>query len=297
MDTRHLRFLRLTDRLVGFYDGRSAGQKFADYDNWVDDGAISLGVCSYALVDGGEALVYDTHVSEAHAAQIRRTVEALGAKKITVVLSHWHLDHIAGNAVFADCEIIANRKTCAVMLEKKAAIENGRLWGPPAIPKVVLPNRFFAGHLSIRCGGMEVELHQFDIHSNDATVLRVPDEGLLLAGDTLEDTVTYVAEPESLSRHVTELDRLSEIEFTRILPNHGDPVTIENGGYRKTLIRATQQYVRTLLRARHDAELRRMPLRELVVGPLKAGWINYFPPYEAVHRQNLQRLLALAEAP
>ena len=35
--------------------------------NWVDQGALSLGIASYAIVDGGEALVYDTHVSVEHA--------------------------------------------------------------------------------------------------------------------------------------------------------------------------------------------------------------------------------------
>ena len=44
-------------------------------------------------------------------AAIRATVEKLGARRIRVALSHGHLDHIAGNAVFGDCEIIAHRLT------------------------------------------------------------------------------------------------------------------------------------------------------------------------------------------
>jgi len=73
--TQHLRTLRLTDNLLGFYDGRVPGQAFASEPNWVDDGALQLGICSYALVDGGHALVYDTHVSVEHAAVIRNAVE------------------------------------------------------------------------------------------------------------------------------------------------------------------------------------------------------------------------------
>ena len=35
----------------------------------------------------------------------------MGVRKMTVILSHWHDDHVAGNEIFADCEIIAHRST------------------------------------------------------------------------------------------------------------------------------------------------------------------------------------------
>ncbi|MDP0983652.1 MBL fold metallo-hydrolase, partial [Klebsiella variicola] len=86
-----------------------------------------------------EALVYDTHVSLDHAALIRSTLQAKGVKRFTVVLSHWHLDHVAGTGVFADCAIIANRRTAAHLERQKADIEAGTLEGPPAISPLVLP--------------------------------------------------------------------------------------------------------------------------------------------------------------
>lgn len=46
MITQHLRTHRLTDSLIGFYDGRVPGQAFGSEPNWVDDGALSLGTCS-----------------------------------------------------------------------------------------------------------------------------------------------------------------------------------------------------------------------------------------------------------
>ena len=95
----HLRILEPHPNILAFYDGRVPGYRFAQGDNWIDDGALSLGIASYAIVDGAEALVYDTHVSLAHARAIRETLSARGVTKFTVVLSHWHLDHIAGNVV------------------------------------------------------------------------------------------------------------------------------------------------------------------------------------------------------
>jgi glyoxylase-like metal-dependent hydrolase (beta-lactamase superfamily II) len=289
---QHLRYLRLSDHLIGFYDGRIEGHRFAADDNWVDDGALSLGICSYAIVDQDEAIVYDTHVSLEHAAFIRSTVEKLGARKITVVLSHWHLDHVAGTEAFADCEVIANRETAALLTQYKTQIELGEHHGPPAINPLILPTRVFDETLDLACGSLRLELRKFDIHSRDATVLLMPDEGILLAGDTLEDTITYVAEPHGLSRHIEELDRLSALSFERIYPNHGDAAVIEAGGYGKTLIRATQQYVRSLRRTASDEALRAQPLQQLIAGPLQAGWINYYPPYELVHQNNLKAVVA-----
>jgi glyoxylase-like metal-dependent hydrolase (beta-lactamase superfamily II) len=289
--TSHFRYLRLTDNLIGFYDGRVEGHSFSSEPNWVDEGALSLGICSYALIDGDEAVVYDTHVSPEHGQKIRQTLERLGAKKICVVLSHWHLDHVAGTSAFSDCAIIANSRTASLLSEHKLAIENGTHHGPPAISPLILPTETFEGQMELQCGKLALELIEMNIHSSDATVLLMPNEKLLLAGDTLEDTITYVAEPGRLRDHLPELDRMFGFDIESIFPNHGDPVIIENGGYRKTLIRATQQYIRTLLRCATDDQLRAKPLQELIAGPLQAGWVSYFPPYENVHRDNLAAVM------
>lgn len=296
MEISHLRYLRLTDHLIGFYDGRVEGQKYAPFPNWVDDGALSLGICSYALVDGEDAIVYDTHVSVAHGEYIRRTVEKLGARNIRVVLSHWHLDHVAGTEAFKDCEIIANRHTARLLAEHRAAIEAGTHLGPPVISPLILPTTVFDERMHLRCGSLELDLLRFDIHSQDGTVIHLPLEDYLLAGDTLEDTITYVAEPHGFRRHLEELDRLATLKAKRIFPNHGDPAVIENGGYHPTFIRATQQYIRTLLRSQTDEELHSKPLQELIAGPLQAGWITYFPAYEEVHRENIAKALKASSA-
>ena len=65
---------------------------------------------------------------------------------------------------------------------------------------------------------------------------------------------------------------------------------------RRGLIRATQQYLRALQRCRDDEELRETPLRELIAGPLEAGWVHYYEPYEAVHRENLSSVLRESSA-
>jgi cyclase len=295
MDLRHLRVLTLTRTLIGFYDGRVVGQRFAPQANWVDDGALSLGICSYALVDGDEALVYDTHVSLDHAAAVRRELERRGVRHIVVVLSHWHLDHVAGSAAFADCEIVATRLTADRLAQGRAAIEAGTSAdGPPAVSPLTLPTTLLDGETRLSVGSLRVTAVPMDIHTADGLVLHLPDEGVLLAGDTVEDTVTYVSEPESLETHLRELERLRELQATSVYPNHGDPDVLAAGGYGDGLIRATQRYTRDLLRVASDPALGGHDLRTFVADALEAGWIGYFAPYERVHRSNLEEVARAA---
>ena len=70
--TETLSILEPYPGIFAYYDGRIEGKRLhAEGPNWLDDGAYSLGVASYAIVDGDDALVYDTHISLAHATAIR----------------------------------------------------------------------------------------------------------------------------------------------------------------------------------------------------------------------------------
>jgi cyclase len=294
---RTMRVLKPLPFLYAFYDGREGKRLMSDEPNWVDDGAYVLGIASYALVDEDDAIVYDTHITLDHAHKIRNFLEAMGVKRIRVVLSHSHLDHIAGNEAFADCEIIANSRTLALLKAKRTAIETARQNGPPAISRVVFPTTTFEDTLALKVGRLDLELRHVDIHSSDGTMLILNDLGTMLAGDALEDTVTYIAEPHNLDRHLKDLDRMWTWEVSRILPNHGDPSVIAQGGYRKNFIRATQQYIRTIRRCGEDEELKLLDLQSFAAGPLRAGWISYFEPYERIHRQNVERVVAAMANP
>ncbi len=287
---QHLRIFEPYPGILAFYDGRIPGQRFLPQDNWVDDGAISLGIASYAIVSGAEALVYDTHVSIPHAQTIKAALQARGVTRFTVVLSHWHLDHVAGTAAFAGCPVIANAKTLAHLTAHQAGIEDGSYHGLPVIAPLILPDRVFEGEMTLTIGTREITLIKANIHSDDATVLWLPDEGVLLAGDTVEDCVTYVGEPADFALHLADLDRLAALHPRHILPNHGDPDIIASGGYSADLLSATSRYIRWLQGLRATPT---KPLVEVIADDLASGTLRYFAPYDAVHAQNILRSLAL----
>ena len=280
--------------IFAFYDGRAESARPPAEPTWVDAGALSLGIASYALVAGTEAVVYDTHVSVGRARRIRGFLEARGVRSFTVVLSHWHLDQVAGTEAFADCEIIACERTAEILARDRPAIEAGTLEGPPPIDPLLLPTSVFHDRRELKLGATAIELIQTHIHSEDATLLWLPERRLLLCGDTLEDTVTYLDEPEHLDVHLANLERLRRLGAGRILPNHGHPEVIAAGGYPPELIDATEAYLRTLQRCPVDPALAAAPLRELVAASLASGALRYFDGYEAVHRHNVELVLDAA---
>lgn len=286
-----MRILRPAPGILAFYDGRVEGYRFAPRPSWIDAGALSLGTASFAVLDGTDALVYDTHTTPEHGRQVRAALEAEGARSFTVLLSHWHLDHVAGNTAFRDCEILATAR-CAELLElHREEIEAGRHEGPPGICPLVHPTRTFEDRIELRVGARRLEAIRLDIHSDDAAVLWDPEARLLLAGDTVEDTVTYVEEPDHFDAHLRDLDRLLALDPAAILPSHGDPDVIAGSGYGSGLIAATQDYIRLLRRMPSEPDLRELPLRELLASQLEAGDLRYFEPYERVHRENVKTVL------
>jgi len=103
-------------------------------------------------------------------------------------------------------------------------------------------------------GEIALELRRINIHSIDGCVVYLPRDKLLLAADTLEDPLTYIIEPENLAEHVRQLREMQGWDIARILPDRGNPNTIRKGGYDKTLIDATADYVTKMLTRAHDAD-------------------------------------------
>jgi glyoxylase-like metal-dependent hydrolase (beta-lactamase superfamily II) len=278
----------LTGDLIVFYAGRDQSPRHMEEHNWVDDSAIKLGTAMYAIHSGAEAVVYDTFTSVPHAELVRGYLERRGIKRFTVVLSHWHLDHIAGNVVFADCPIIATSLTRDAMLKRKADIEAGKVWGPPAIKPLIYPNIMFDDHLELRVGEIALDLRRINIHSIDGCVVYLPKEKLLLAGDTLEDPLTYMIEVENLAEHLGNLKKMRDWDIAKIFPNHGDPNVIMKGGFDKTLIDATISYVAKMLTRAHDAGYLQGTMEDYIGPEAANGWIHPFEPYREVHEQNLK---------
>jgi cyclase len=278
---------RLNDYLLFFFDGRNPDAP-QEPDDWVSETAMALGIGTYAIHRGDEALVFDTFTSVEQAAWVRHYLENMGITRFTVVQSHWHLDHIAGNAVYADSPIISSSLTWVRLMENREAIEAGTLWGPPAIHPLVLPTFTFDGQMRLYVGDIEVRLLQFDIHTQDSTLLYLPRDKLAFVGDMLEDPLTYMTEVEALPTHLAQLRELRRMDIARIFPNHGDPAVITRGGYDKSFIDATTTYIARMLTRAHEEDFLTSPMEAFIGDSAARGWVHAYEPYRVVQQMNLE---------
>jgi cyclase len=285
----HLRILQPHPGIFAYYDGRIPGYRFDPRPNWIDDGALEVGIASYALVAGIEAIVYDTGTTPAHGAAIKAHLDGLGVTDLRIVYSHWHKDHVAGTAEFGDAPVIANIRTAGHLARQRADMQAGVAW--PAINPLILPTETFDDRRTLMLGGDEVMLIRLNIHSDDATVIWLPTQRILLAGDTLEDPITYVAEPEGFAAHLADLGKLAALNPALILPCHGDPGIIAAGGYGMGLIAATQTYTRFLISVTDDPRHATIPLQDVIAADLAAGNITWFDAYADVHALNVAAAL------
>jgi cyclase len=284
----NMRVFRINDHLLSFYDGRPAQRSvLGQPDNWADRGAFNVGVATYVIYRGDRALVYDTFPRTSEAQWVRDYLTKAGMRHFTIVNSHWHLDHVGGNAVYADVDRIATDKTIEILTAKKSAIEAGTEWGPPAVKPLVVPNIGIAADTDYYVGDIEVQLRPVRIHSEDGLVLYLPSDRILLAGDTLEDTLTFITEPEHIVEFYRNLQSLKQWNIDRIFPNHGNPEVIAHGGYRTTLIDATMDYLhRIIVRARDPNHLNGS-LEDYVGDSVNKGWVSIWWAYRLAHQNNL----------
>jgi cyclase len=165
-DSSNQRVIELNDHIVAFYDGRDPNGKRSRPDwNWVDDGAMKLGVATYAIHKGDRAIVFDTFPSVEQAQWVRTHLEKRGVRHFTVVLSHWHMDHTGGNALYLGDDIIAPDVDRKIQTDLKEKIEAGDVFGPPGVKPLILPNITFHDRMDLYLDEMKIELYNFNIHT------------------------------------------------------------------------------------------------------------------------------------
>jgi cyclase len=123
-------------------------------------------------------------------------------------------------------------------------------------------------------------------------VLYLPADRTLLAGDTLEDTLTFIVEPEHIPTQYRNLQAMKRWPIDRIYPNHGNPDVIGHGGYRTTLIDATQDYLRQMVMRAHDRDYLKGSVEDYVHDSVAKGWVSVWWAYREAHETNLARVAA-----
>jgi cyclase len=154
-----------------------------------------------------------------------------------VVNTHSHGDHTFGNFVFPEAVIVAHEHTRTQAADVGLYLTT--LW--PDVHwgdiEIVLPEVTYRDRMTLHLGDLVVELHHLGpAHATDDTVVWLPDQRVLFAGDLIMSGVTPFVMMGSVSGLRRATARLREFEPAVVVPGHG-PV----GG--PELLDATERYL------------------------------------------------------
>jgi cyclase len=190
---------------------------------------------------------------------------SLGAASVRLVINtHYHGDHIEGNAHFRakGSRVLAHRNV-AVQARKDTLITSWNNWHRTAAAADAIPTDSFADSMVFRFGAEEVRVyHAPNAHTDGDAIVWLPTSNIIHLGDIFE-----LAAPPfidwwvggSAAGMIAAIDRVQPLinERTRVVPGHG-PVSD----------RATLLTYRAMLAA---SALRRQPDSETLPEPAIAG--------------------------
>jgi glyoxylase-like metal-dependent hydrolase (beta-lactamase superfamily II) len=195
----------------------------------------------------------------------------------TVVNSHYHFDHAHGNQVFAsDVQIIGHEFTRRMLLSnvfeqrtyrrytdavptrleslrqqltaatdvekrleiaRQLAAQEAYLAGIRQV-KPTPPNVVFSRDLTLYKGTREFQIRFLGRgHTGGDIVVFLPRERIVLTGDLMEDTLSYMGDGY-VDEWIVTLDNLMKLDFDTVLTGHGDVFT------GKTKIQQFQAYLK-----------------------------------------------------
>jgi glyoxylase-like metal-dependent hydrolase (beta-lactamase superfamily II) len=209
---------QLADKVYAYVGGKDASA------------AASFAANAGIVIGRDGVLVVDTLVSAKEGERFLADIRKLTDKPIRyVVNTHTHLDHAFGNCVFArlGATVISQQADREMLAQAGAEVlKNAANFGltpeQMAGTEIVLPSLTFETRMTIDLGDESIELiRTAPSHTAGSTVVYLPSEKLLFAGDILfTDFHPYLADG-NLAGWTRTLDELLAMDVEKIVPGHG----------------------------------------------------------------------------
>jgi glyoxylase-like metal-dependent hydrolase (beta-lactamase superfamily II) len=193
------------------------------------------------LVLGQErALLIDTRSYHEHGMELLAAVREITDLEIVVVNTHAHYDHCFGNSAFRDSQIYAHagaadelRRSGEDQREQVVALlrrtQRADMADAMASTEIVLPFYLVDDDTRVDLGGRTVELlYAGRGHTDHDLAVAVPDAGVVLAGDLVEEGADPAMEDSFPLEWASTLRALlgkdSAAQAQTWVPGHGDVV-------------------------------------------------------------------------
>lgn len=250
------------------------------------------------VVTNDSVVVVDALGAPALAERLLELIRGVTDKPVkTLILTHYHADHIYGAQVFRDAgaRIVAQKLGREYLFSHTAQgrLEVSREDLAPWInadTRLVEADDWFDGPQTLSIGGMEFVLQPTGpAHTVEDVVVWVPAEQVLFSGDVVfANRVPYVGEADSRS-WLQALDRLRAFDARVIVPGHGgvshDP---------QKDIEVTSRYLQYLRDSMREAAANLTPFDEAYAD---TDWSQFenLPLFHEANRMNAYNTYLLME--
>jgi cyclase len=275
---------------------------------WIGSGGDSNGG---AIETPRGLIVIDAQQNRILGEKFRNALKASFAAPIrTLVNTHCHLDHVAGNVAFVDVPIIAHEKTLHA-LERELGLmsadgvtvsdtlakvrlffggnfealvpEAERGWfidrvGGSAAMTIVQPSEAFADHLEFKLPGDTVRLDYWGpAHCDGDIVVHIEKASVIFMGDLFfYGRFPWLGDCD-LNGWVAALDRVRAMDVATVVPGHGPPTSLKELTQFRTLLAAVRAEVEKAIKAgwSEDAAAREIVLAEYAAMPRYKEWMPF----------------------
>ncbi len=193
----------------------------------VDDEGLAGGNAGFVIGDDGVAVI-DTFQDPRPAKALLAEIRKLTPLPIRfVVNTHYHLDHVNGNDVFAaaGATVLAHRNVRAWI-----RTENIKMLDPPVtaekksrVATLTLPSLVYDSHVDLYLGARRINVCYYPGHTGGDSVVWVPDARVVFCGDMLWKKHVPNLIDASTGAWVESLDVMQkDYGASTWVPGHGD---------------------------------------------------------------------------
>ena len=260
-------------------------------DIYVFTSEIYAQVTAGVILTEEGAVVVDTLPFPSETSEIARFVRDHSSESVRfIVNTHSHADHIFGNYIFSEADIIAHR-LCRRAMAKYAekGLDQAKEQNPELNDVVVrLPNIVFEDEITLRLRGKTIQLIHMPGHTDDSIVALVKEDRVLFSGDVMMP-VPYVVWGDT-EQMIDSLKKIRKMNLENIVQGHGE--VLLRGEINET-IDSSIEYLSTITQCVVDAIERGMPVQELMTLDIEQCGKSRIPLnglVQQLHQGNLKRL-------
>jgi len=258
----------------------------------------------YAQVTAGLILteegtiIVDTLPFPSETVEIVRFVKDRAPSNVQFVINtHSHADHIFGDFLFPNADIIAHRLCRRAITKYAEKGLNAAQEQNPELSSVVIrfPNIVFDSELTLRLGSKTIQLVYMPGHTADSIAVLVKEDRVLFAGDIMMP-VPYIVWGD-VDQMMHSLQVIRDMNLENIVQGHGE--VLLRGEINET-IDSSMDYLKTVTRRVRDAIRAGTPVQELVALDIEQFGKSRIPLnglVQQLHQGNIRRLYERLSAP